>query len=281
MIKSVPAMLVMALTAFAANSVFCRLALEKTSIDAASFTLIRLLSGGVALAIVCLMTKKNWKPSRPHPVPILALFFYMVCFSFAYIKLSAGTGALLLFGFVQITMMGFAIAQGKKMSGIAWGGLICAMLGLVYLVSPGISAPEPFFAVLMAIAGIAWGIYSLYGGKVADATTSTASNFLYATLLAFFLSMFLIESAYLTVEGVMLALASGVLASGLGYAVWYRVLPLIPVTSAASLQLSVPALAAFGGIIFIGEPITSRLIVSVLLIIGGIAVVIEQNRKSD
>ena len=274
-------MLVMALTAFAANSVFCRLALEKTSIDAASFTLIRLLSGGVALAVVCLMTKKNWKPSRPHPVPILALFFYMVCFSFAYIKLSAGTGALLLFGFVQITMMGVAIAQGKKMSGIAWGGLICAMMGLVYLVSPGISAPEPFFAILMAIAGIAWGIYSLCGGKVTDATSSTASNFLYATLLGFFLSMFLIESAYLTVEGVILALASGVLASGLGYAVWYRVLPLIPVTSAASLQLSVPALAAFGGIIFVGEPITSRLIVSVLLIIGGIAVVIEQNRKSN
>ena len=281
MIKSVPAMLVMALTAFAANSVFCRLALEEASIDAASFTFIRLLSGAVALAIICLMANKTWKPSLPHPVPVLALFSYMVCFSFAYIKLSAGTGALLLFGFVQMTMMGVAIAHGKKMSGIAWFGLICAMLGLVYLVFPGISAPEPFFAILMAIAGISWGIYSLYGAKVTDARSSTASNFFYATLLASFLSLFLFESAYLTMEGVMLALASGIFASGLGYAVWYRVLPLIPVTSAASLQLSVPALAAFGGIIFIGEPITLRLIVSVLLIIGGIAVVIEQNRKSN
>ena len=280
MIKSVPAMLVMALTAFAANSVFCRLALEEESIDAASFTFIRLLSGAVALAIICLMAKKTWKPSLPQPVPTLALFSYMICFSFAYIKLSAGTGALLLFGFVQMTMMGVAIAQGKKMSGIAWFGLICAMLGLVYLVSPGISAPEPLFAILMAIAGIAWGIYSLSGAKITDATSSTASNFFYATLLAGLLSLFVFESAYFTIEGVLLALASGIFASGMGYAVWYRVLPLIPVTSAASLQLSVPALAAFGGIIFIGEPITSRLIVSVLLIIGGIAVVIQQNRES-
>ena len=151
---------------------------------------------------------------------------------------------------------------------------------MIYLVLPGISAPDPFFATLMAIAGIAWGAYSLYGSKVTDATSSTASNFVHASVLGVFLSMFLFDSAYFTTKGVLLALASGIFASGLGYAVWYRVLPLIPVTSAASLQLSVPALAAFGGIIFIGESITLRLIISVSLIIGGIALVIEQNKKS-
>ena len=280
MLRTVPAMLIIALTAFAANSIFCRLALEHPSIDATSFTFLRLLSGAVALIVICVSSNKSWKPSPPKLIPVFALFVYMFCFSLAYIRLSAGTGALLLFGFVQITMMGVALKQGKRMSIIAWSGLLFAMLGLAYLVSPGISAPEPFFAVLMAIAGIAWGVYSLSGAKVTDATSSTASNFIYASGLSLLTGFFTLESAYFTGKGVMLALASGVFASGIGYAVWYRVLPAIPMTSAASLQLSVPALAAFGGVIFIGESLSIRLLISVLLIIGGIALVIQQNSKA-
>ncbi len=278
-IQGVPAMLTVALTAFAANSIFCRLALEEPSIDAASFTVLRLLSGAVSLVILCRLVDKSWRPSRPEMLPVSALFVYMVCFSFAYIKLSAGTGALLLFGFVQLTMLSVALAQGKRMSLIGWLGLFTAMSGLAYLVSPGISAPDPLYAGLMAVAGVAWGAYSLFGSSVSNATSSTTSNFVYASVLGLILSLFTYESSYLSLRGVCLALASGIFASGLGYAIWYRVLPRIPVTSAATLQLSVPALAALGGTIFIGEPLSLRLLISVLLIIGGIALVIHQNRS--
>ena len=278
-LKNLPVLLMTALTAFAANSIFCRLALEDLSIDATSFTCLRLLSGALALIIICLLSRKSWKLSSPKPLPVFSLFVYMICFSFAYIKLSAGTGALLLFGFVQITMVGVALIQGQKMSAVAWLGLSLAMLGLVYLVSPGVRAPDPLFAILMALAGVAWGVYSLCGAKVTDPTSSTASNFMYASVLAVLVSIFTFESVHFTTKGIALALASGIFASGIGYAIWYRVLPLIPVTSAASLQLSVPALAAFGGIIFIGESLSLRLLISVLAIIGGIALVIQQNRK--
>jgi len=279
-IKTVPAMLMMALTAFAANSIFCRLALEQPSIDAASFTSLRLISGSIALVVFCRSVENSWKISRPEIIPVIALFVYMICFSFAYIKLSAGTGALLLFGFVQLTMLGVALFQGKRISLIAWLGLVTAMSGLTYLVFPGVSAPEPFYASLMAAAGVAWGIYSLAGASAVNATSSTTSNFLYASALALIVSLFTLRSSYFTPQGVGLALASGIFASGLGYAIWYRVLPLVPVTSAASLQLLVPALAALGGIIFINEPLTLRLLISVLLIVGGIAIVILQNEKT-
>ena len=280
-IQSVPAMLIIALTAFAANSIFCRLALEEPSIDAASFTFLRLLSGSVALVVLCRLVDKSWRPSRPALVPVSALFVYMVCFSYAYIELSAGSGALLLFGFVQLTMLGVALTQGKRMSLIGWLGLLTAMSGLAYLVSPGISAPDPVYAGLMALAGVAWGIYSLFGSSVSNATSSTTSNFIYATVLGLILSLLTYKSSHVSPQGVYLALASGIFASGLGYAVWYRVLPRVPVTSAATLQLSVPALAALGGIIFIGEPLSLRLLISVLLILGGIAVVIHQNRSDS
>lgn len=256
--------------AFAANSVLCRLALGSNLIDAASFTTIRLVSGTLCLLAIVMRRNPQWRPQSPKWTPVLALYAYMACFSFAYQGLSAGTGALLLFGCVQLTMISTAIYKGERFSARAWIGLLLAFGGLVYLVLPGVEAPDPAYSLLMAIAGIAWGLYSLSGIQGSDPTSATANNFLYAMPLAIMVSLLVSHSLSTTWQGVVLATASGAIASGVGYAIWYRVLTQIRASSAAIVQLSVPALATIGGVVLLAEPVGLRLVLATALTIGGI-----------
>ncbi|MFT4712971.1 MAG: drug/metabolite transporter (DMT)-like permease [Candidatus Azotimanducaceae bacterium] len=264
----------LAMIAFAANSVLCRMSLGANLIDAASFSSIRLISGTAGLLFIIVVRDRALKLTQPRPPTILALAIYMVCFSFAYHSLSAGSGALLLFGFVQLTMLGTAIYRGERLSPFGWTGLAIAFSGLVYLMLPGVEAPSPIYSVFMAVAGLAWGIYSILGADGSDATTSTATNFLYATPLALLVSVVQIDVMIITWQGVLLSIASGAITSGVGYAIWYTALKHIKAISAAIIQLSVPALATFGGVLFLAEALTFRIILATVLTIGGISLVL-------
>jgi drug/metabolite transporter (DMT)-like permease len=263
----------LAMVAFASNSLLCRLALRQTTIDAASFTLIRLLSGAIALWLI-VITRKTGRTIAGNWTSALALFAYAAAFSFAYISLSAGTGALLLFGAVQATMILWGLRKGERLNAQQWFGLATALGGLVALVLPGLSAPPIGGALLMTGAGTAWGIYSLRGKGAGDPTSVTAGNFWGSVVLAAVLSMALVRWINLDLAGVCYAIVSGAIASGVGYVIWYSALPGLKATTAATVQLSVPVLAAVGGILFLSESITLRLVFASLLILGGIGLVI-------
>ncbi|MEQ8936409.1 MAG: DMT family transporter, partial [Amphiplicatus sp.] len=198
-----------------------------------------------------------------------ALFLYAMAFSLAYLRLSAGTGALILFGAVQISMIGYGVARGQRPSSIQWAGIAAALAGLVYLFAPGIAAPPVAFAILMALAGAAWGAYSLLGRGEADPVAATARNFALALPFALFLFAAPV-SRHMTGEGLALAIASGAIASGAGYVLWYRALRGLSPVTAAVVQLAVPAIAALGGVALLGEPMTMRLVIAAALILGGI-----------
>jgi drug/metabolite transporter (DMT)-like permease len=206
------------------------------------------------------------------------LFAYMVFFTFAYRSLSAGTGALILFGAVQLTMFVAALRDGEKFSPISWLGLAMAITGLVYLVSPGLTAPEPSGAFLMAIAGIAWGLYSLLGRSVGDPLVATAGAFAFATpaVLAVGAASAYFAGAHITSTGALLAVASGALASGCGYVIWYAALRGLSAARAATVQLSVPVIAAFGGVLFLDETVTLRLLLASAATLGGVAIVLSR-----
>jgi drug/metabolite transporter (DMT)-like permease len=263
----------LAMAAFASNSLLCRLALRQTTIDAASFTLIRLLSGVIALWLI-VITRKPGRPTAGNWTSALALFAYAAAFSFAYISLSVGTGALLLFGMVQATMIFWGLRKGERLNARQWFGLAIALGGLVALVFPGLSAPPIGGALLMTGAGIAWGIYSLRGKGAGDPTSVTAGNFWRSVVFAAVLSMALLRWTNLDPAGIRYAIVSGAIASGVGYVIWYSALPGLKATTAATVQLSVPVLAAVGGILFLSESITLRLLLASLLILGGIGLVI-------
>jgi drug/metabolite transporter (DMT)-like permease len=263
----------LAMVAFASNSLLCRLALKQTTIDAASFTLIRLLSGVIALWLI-VITRKPGRPTAGNWTSALALFAYAAAFSFAYISLSVGTGALLLFGMVQATMIFWGLRKGERLNARQWFGLAIALGGLVALVFPGLSAPPIGGALLMTGAGIAWGIYSLRGKGAGDPTSVTAGNFWRSVVFAAVLSMALLRWTNLDPAGIRYAIVSGAIASGVGYVIWYSALPGLKATTAATVQLSVPVLAAVGGILFLSESITLRLLLASLLILGGIGLVI-------
>ncbi len=272
----------LAMLAFAGNSLLCRAALDRTLIDAAGFTTIRLLSGAVVL----------WMIVHLRPVAVLAtvsgrgrwlsafaLFAYAAGFSFAYVSLSAATGALLLFGAVQATMIAYGVWRGERMTPLQSVGLMLALGGLVALLLPGLSAPEPKAAAMMLVAGMAWGVYSLRGKGAGDPTAVTAGNFLRAALFSVVLSLAM--STHIVwdvtgwdVTGISYAIASGALTSGVGYALWYTVLPELKSTHAATVQLSVPVIAALGAVVLLGEAMTLRLMLATLAIIGGIALVV-------
>jgi drug/metabolite transporter (DMT)-like permease len=262
----------LAMTAFAGNSLLCRLALKHTGIDAASFTSIRIISGGLVLWLIVwirgngISQSGNWKSA-------LALFAYAAGFSFAYISLPAGTGALLLFGAVQATMITYGLRCGERLSIRQICGLIFAFSGLIGLVLPGLSAPPLRGSLLMLGAGIAWGIYSLRGKGAGDPTSVTAGNFVRAIPFALALSVAMISQRSLDTPGFLYAVASGALASGVGYAIWYTAIRGLKATNAATVQLSVPVIAAVGGIVFLDELITLRLIIASMAILGGIALV--------
>jgi len=279
----------LAMLAFAANSVLCRAALDGPDIDAASFTALRLVSGALMLWLLLhrkagaqrLAAAGDWASAG-------YLYLYAITFSLAYLQLSTGSGALILFGCVQLSMLGVSLLRGERPGGIEWTGLLLAGGGLVYLLWPGLEAPPLGGALLMAVAGIAWGLYSLRGRGAADPLPSTAGNFLRAAPLglATLLAAGLLDIGPLDVDGAnggglhasasgaALALASGALTSGLGYAIWYAALRGLGATSAASVQLSVPLIATLGGLLFVGEAIGLRLLLASLLILGGIALVL-------
>lgn len=267
----------LAMTAFAGNSLLCRAALGHTLIDPASFTVIRLASGALTLWLVA-RAGRGAAIGRGDWLSALALFLYAAGFSFAYVSLSAATGALLLFGAVQATMVGYGIWTGERLRWQQLAGLVLACAGLVGLLLPGLSAPPLYGSLLMLGAGVAWGVYSLRGKGGGDPVRVTAGNFLRAVPVAVALSALTYRGAALDSAGLWYAILSGALTSGLGYAIWYQALPALQATSAATVQLSVPVIAAIGGIVFLGESITLRLALASAAILGGIALVILERR---
>ncbi|MEO1447515.1 MAG: DMT family transporter [Cyanobacteria bacterium J06635_11] len=259
------------LVAFAANSLLTRMALGEGSIDAASFSTIRLLSGAAMLLAITTLTQQK-KPSlaKGNWTAAIMLFLYAIAFSFSYLQLAAGTGALILFGTVQITMILAALKQGEKPSAFEWVGLALAMTGLVYLVSPGLEAPPIVGSVLMIVAGIAWGFYSLLGRGSQQPVVNTMNNFVRAVPFALGVSLVSLSGLHLSGAGVILAVLSGAIASGIGYTLWYAALRGLTATRAATVQLSVPVLAALGGILFLQETLSVRLMLASLMILGGV-----------
>lgn len=268
-----------AMLAFAANSLLCRLALQRKGIDPASFSSVRLVSGALTLAVIVRVRPGRPSQGRTDWLAAAMLFAYVAFFSFAYLSLSAGTGALILFGAVQLTMFSVGLRAGEHFGPIAWTGLVLAVAGLVYLVSPGVAAPPLLGAAWMAIAGIAWGVYSLRGRGVADPLAATASNFARAAPMALLLSLLLAARAQADAGGLALAIASGALTSGIGYVIWYAALPGLSAMRAATVQLSVPPIAAFGGVLLLAESITPRLALASGAILGGIALVLTSRSR--
>ncbi len=272
-------LVVFAMLAFAANSLLCRLALKNSHIDAGSFTAIRLLSGAIALGLIARwrhagsVREGSWGSA-------LALFAYAAGFSYAYLQLPAATGALVLFSSVQITMIGYGLVAGERLRAWQWFGFLLAFAGLVALLSPNLQAPPLGSSALMVAAGVAWGIYSLRGKRQGNATLATAGNFARAALLGFMLVAIMHEQIAFQPAGVWLAIASGALASGVGYAIWYAALPQLPATSAATVQLSVPVLATIGGVALLAEPVSARLVLCSLLILTGIGIVVGWPKRA-
>lgn len=266
---------------FAGNSVFCRLALRQTSIDAASFTLVRLVSGALVLALLVVVRQRFWQTGAIRSsglggnwISALALLVYASALSFSYADMSTGIGALLLFGAVQATMILTGLWRGERLNAQQTAGLFLALAGVVTILSPGLNTPPLASALLMLTSGVAWGVYSLRGRGVADPTGDTAGNFLRATPLSLLLSALFLAHQQLDGQGILYAVLSGALTSGLGYAIWYSVLPKLTRTHAAAVQLSVPVLASLAGALFVREPITLGLMLTSTAVLGGIAMVV-------
>ena len=278
--KHVLALTALAMIAFAGNSIIVRMALASDSIGPLSFGVVRLLAGAVVLALLAnpkrAFSAGSWKGA-------LCLLTYVVFFSYAYLSLDAETGALILFATVQIVMIGWGIKQGERLSMIQWLGTGIAFLGLVFLLRPGAAAsPDPLGALMMGMAGLGWALYSLLGRHVESPTLATAGNFVKALLLVLLISLpsFWIWPERLPqVKGFLLAITSGGVTSGLGYALWYRVLRYLPATRAGIAQLSVPAIAAVGGLMFLNEAVTVRLLITSAMVLGGVAVATIQTRS--
>ena len=282
--------------AFASNSLLCRAALKQTNIDGATFTFIRILSGAVALWLLMHIRGKTTANRTVLPLSetfssssllthhlslrdgtwssALALFLYAAGFSFAYVALSAGTGALLLFGAVQATMILWGLHKGERLNAIQIVGFIVAVTGFVVLLFPGLSAPPLTASILMLGAGVAWGIYSLRGKGERNPASVTTGNFVRAVPFATALSIIFAPSTHFNLTGISYAIISGAVTSGLGYVIWYSALPGLKAASAATVQLSVPVLAATGGILLLGEPITLRYMLASVAVLGGIALVV-------
>jgi drug/metabolite transporter (DMT)-like permease len=273
-----PLLTALALLAFAANSLLCRLALGSQSIDAASFTTVRIASGALMLWLIARVRAPAVERLPLDWLSAAMLFAYAVAFSFAYLSLSVGTGALILFGAVQLTMFFAGLRAGEHFAPLAWAGLLIALSGLVYLVWPGVTAPEPAGAVLMAAAGVSWGIYSLRGRGGGDPLRVTARNFLLAVPMGLLTSLLFLADLRADGRGFALAVASGAIASGLGYVIWFAALRGLSATSAATVQLAVPVVAAAGGVLLLAEPVTLRLLVASAVTLGGIGMVVMQRR---
>jgi drug/metabolite transporter (DMT)-like permease len=268
---------VLTMIAFSGNSILCRLALKETSIDAASYTSIRLLSGAVMLSILLYLQRKpplkqgTWKGAT-------ALFIYAVALSFAYRSINAGAGALILFGAVQLTMILVGFISGERMSSIQTMGFVGALIGVVLLVIPNTEAPSILDSILMVVSGIAWGIYSLIGRRQSEPITATAGNFLRAVLLTIIMSTFTLPWLQLDTKGIYYAILSGAVTSGMGYVLWYRILQHMSAITASTIQLTSPLLTAIGGVLLLGEAFTRNLLFASLLILGGIKLVLRSRK---
>ena len=269
-----------ALVAFAFNSILCRMALRGGEADAAGFTLVRITSGAITLIVISYLfiEDKSFR-GRGNWLSASFLFAYAICFSFAYLGLSAGTGALILFGSVQLTMILYALAKGERPGWLEWIGLFAAVGGLVYLVLPGLAAPPLHSSALMAAAGAAWGAYTLRGRGSSSPLADTTGNFTIAVPMALVVALIFLPNLRLSKEGYILAALSGAIASGIGYTVWYSALKYLTATRAAVLQLAVPVIAASLGIMLLSETATARLIVSAVLILGGILLAIVGRKR--
>ena len=269
----------LAMLAFAGNSLLCRLALRETEIDAASFTAIRLLSGALTLWLL-LTLRQAGQPIAGNWSGAVALFTYAAAFSFAYLQLDTGVGALLLFGAVQLSMLLWGLLRGERLGLNASLGTVLAMAGLLALLLPGASAPPLLAALLMLLAGVAWGAYSLLGRGQGDPLAVTAGNFLRAAPLALLLALVLLSQLNWDGPGLFYAVLSGALTSGVGYAIWYSALPGLRASQAATVQLSVPILAALGGSLLLSEALSLRLTLSAVAVLGGIALVLGSRQRA-
>lgn len=274
----------LAMIAFASNSLLNRLALGQKSIDPTSYTTIRLTSGAVMLFFIASRPsrqKKNGQATwRGSWISAALLFLYAIAFSFAYLNLSAGTGALILFGSVQLTMLLVALQRGERPQLMEWIGLSLALGGLVYLVFPGLAAPSLSGSLLMLIAGMAWGFYSIRGRGSQNPLGDTAGNFIYAVPMVLLIRLFPFWDIHLSTNGMILAALSGALASGLGYVIWYAALRGLTTTRAAIVQLSVPVIAAWSGVLLLAETISTRLLLAGMLILGGIGLSVLSQGKN-
>lgn len=278
MSRQTPLLVLLAMIAFAANSLLCRMALKNTLIDAGTFTAIRLVSGALALWLI-VWYKDGVRLPKGSWGSALALFAYAAGFSYAYVALPAATGALVLFSAVQLTMISYGLYAGERLRALQWLGFLLAFGGLVALLLPSLEAPPLGSSALMVGAGMAWGVYSLRGKRFGQPTLATAGNFLRSVPFAMVLVLLMRGQISFEFYGILLAVASGVIASGLGYAIWYAALPHITATGAATVQLSVPVLATLGGVALLGEPITVRIVFCSIAILSGIAIVIRKPKS--
>lgn len=271
---------IFALICFALNSILCRLALKTDEIDAASFTAVRLVSGAVILFLIDrFFNKRETESGKGNWFSAFFLFLYAICFSFAYVNLPTATGALILFSTVQFTLIAAALFNGERPHRLEWLGLFAAFGGLIYLLLPGLSAPPFFSSALMFSAGIAWGFYTLNGRKSVNPIGDTAGNFQRSVPFAVLILLIFLAQAHLSSKGILLAVLSGAVASGVGYSAWYAILKFHTATRAGILQISVPALAALGGVVFLSENLSFRLISASCLILGGVALAVFGRRK--
>ncbi|MFT4747867.1 MAG: drug/metabolite transporter (DMT)-like permease [Congregibacter sp.] len=274
-----------ALFAFAANSILCRLALNTEQVDPADFTSVRLLGAALILALIIVIKDKsvigNINQYGSH-TGALSLFIYAAGFSYAYITLNTATGALILFAAVQFTMLFKGWLVGNKMGYQEYTGVLLSLLGFIYFVFPELEKPSLIGCLLMVLAGIAWGIYSLIGAKSSYPLYDTASNFIRLAPVAILglIIMYFSAGIDISLNGLLYTLGSGALASGVGYTAWYQVLPKLKPSIAAVCQLSVPIWAALGGILLVNEPVDSHLVISASVILGGILLVILTKKHS-
>src|SRR5262245_32681546 len=273
----------MALVAFAANSVLCRMALREAAIDAATFSTLRFLSGAVTLLLVAASVQRPIFPLSGSWTSAGILAIYALPFAFAYTQLSAGTGALILFGSVQVTMLVAALGSGERPHFVQWIGLVVALAGLVYLMFPGLNAPSPLAAALMTIAGVAWGLYSLRGRAASNPLVMTTGNFVRVVPLITLASLAVMPRIHVEPRGLVLSVASGAVASGLGYVAWYAALTGLSAMRASVVQLAVPIIAAASGVVLLAETVTLRLVLSTILVLGGItlAIIAGQSSRPD
>jgi drug/metabolite transporter (DMT)-like permease len=268
----------LAMLAFAGNSLLCRVALRDSDLDPASFTAIRLISGALVLTLLVMLRRQG--PIRGDWRSAVALFGYAAGFSFAYVELDAGSGALILFGAVQASMVGYGWLKGERLRPLQLFGLVCALGGLLFLLLPGASAPPPRAAGLMVLAGVAWAFYSLLGRGNADPLAATAGNFLRSLPALLPLAALYLDQLRWDGLGALYAVLSGALASGIGYAIWYAALPHLKAIQAASVQLSVPIIAALLGALLLGETLGPRLLLASVAVLGGIALILLAKRRA-